>query len=172
MSPDELREFKLKTKCTLSGNNRHWVVETMNNFTIRDCIPCTLPRNNEQNGLRNGTKDFNRNAHCNNCNQLVENQSGGQHDNQNILNSTFSLICSTVTSNPAISTSPLVDDGAQFSSIGMTGLCLLRHVESTIAVTLAQKPPSLSSYMWWKFGTSTHSSASRQILGSMNLCEH
>lgn len=68
---------------------------------------------------------------------------------------------------------PLVDDGAPYSAIGMIELKLLRdHLGLNECFELDPVPKTLNGYTQWQYGTGTHASAARDILGSVMISGH
>lgn len=63
---------------------------------------------------------------------------------------------------------PLVDDGAEYSAIGIVELKLLQH-SNEISLSLDPISNSLGSVTHWQFRYGPHASASRKILGSVVL---
>lgn len=56
----------------------------------------------------------------------------------------------------SILSGPIFEDGTLFSSIDMTEVRLLRHVDKSVSKQLDLKPSFLSFYKWFTFGTDTH----------------
>lgn len=90
MVPRELRELKMRTKCTSRGNQGYWAVDHMNNGTIKDGIPSIQPHPKQNHGaIQNVNRQLNGNiTHKRNKNHERSNE---HHKNQIILNFTCTI---------------------------------------------------------------------------------
>ena len=71
---------------------------------------------------------------------------------------------------PSMHIGPLVDSGAPYSAIGFSELCLLsHHILPHWQAELLPIPDSLDGRTIWQYGSGTHSSPQRRILGSVFL---
>lgn len=64
---------------------------------------------------------------------------------------------------------PTVDDGASYSSIGITELNQIRNQLIHKITSIDPKPPGWSRFEYLRFGGGAHSSPSRKILGSVPI---
>lgn len=64
---------------------------------------------------------------------------------------------------------PTVDDGASYSSIGITELNQIRNDLIHIITSIDPKPPGWSRFEYLRFGGGAHASPSRKILGSVPI---
>lgn len=64
---------------------------------------------------------------------------------------------------------PLVDDGAPYSAIGINELQFLVNKSKPSEVFIDEKPEDMSRYDFWQYGSGSHSSQKRKILGSTVL---
>lgn len=173
-----------------NGNNSHW-----NNggsrkspaelALLKNKYPCKLCKRKGLTRYGHWSPDHNPDGSLNtdvvsSDKPIVQNESqnGGQSGQPNkriALGFTSSLqsnntlhcnIASTVTS--SFDAGPLVDDGAPYSAIGEVEVQLLRNQLSTDLI-LEPKPDELQNYEYWQYGTGSHSSSKRKIVGSVLL---
>lgn len=64
---------------------------------------------------------------------------------------------------------PTVDDGASYSSIGLTELNQIRNELIHMITSIGPKPPGWSRFEYLRFGGGAHASPSRKILGSVPI---
>lgn len=163
LSPDELRKFKLKTKCTKCGNYGHLEVDHLNNGTIRDGLPSILPAEKESNNQDNNN---NRN---NNGSNNENNNSNNNGARLNIRTFMASYGSNSESDSMPVSAGPVVDVGAPHSAIGLTKLRIFQSDDHSTFLKLDPKPAALRSYKYWQLGIGNHSSDRRPILGSVKL---
>ena len=150
-SKAEYEALKMKHPCNMCGKYGHWV---------RD--------HNSDGTLPHGTKS-------------VENKGTVQGSDQNTTTEekprtvSFNMAClvgsSCCTKNGQnVALSPLVDDGAPYSAIGLIELnSLARQLNISKPLELDNIPKRLDVHTHWQYGTGEHSSPRRRILGSIVL---
>ena len=145
MSPEELRNFKLKCFCKSCGKLGHWASDHNNGGTVKDNLPSIEPANGATPSLSvKKTTLFDAGSALANQRQDLPNAK----DVNNVMSFCASLYaCSTIADTPNSTSGPIVDDGAPYSALGVAELCFLtglRCKSPQSPLPLDPKPNSLA----------------------------
>ncbi len=147
-------------KCNMYG---HWANDHLADGKIRFGLPSSLTPINQENNANtdrnNGAQNSNNNTlDIGNANLIPAYTEFDDCDVMTCSNSTFEHTSGKST------LGPLVDDGAPYSAIGELELAALYNCKYK-RLKLEELPNSISNYKYWRYGSGTHSSDSREILG-------
>lgn len=175
MTASELSQAKLTNPCRKCAQLGHWADAHQKDGSLK---PGTLSFSPQETtttttGPGNDTKNQNDGNNISSSNQtkppivgFMANLSSNEIVPPRLSNT---LVCvSTYIGSPS-QIGPMVDDGAPFSAIGEVELRYHSRRLLGGSVHLLDKASELGDSMYWQFGTGSHASPSRRILGSVIL---
>ena len=168
MSPQELRNYKLKCFCKSCGKLGHWASDHNNDGTVKDNLPSIEPANGAAPAF-----PVKNNTHHDTGGAVATQRQDQPKDGNNVIAFCATLYAGSTNAKHGDPTlGPLVDDGAPHSAIGVAELSLLTGIQCKShqsPLRLDPKPDHLAEYDWWQYGKGSHSSGRRRILGSVNI---
>ena len=163
LSPEQLADLKLKSKCRLCQKFGHWVSDHNKDGSLKHNVP-----SNEK-----PVKQLHQSPDSSDTVQTLTFNMATVVDKSGTLHSQMTHVKDTDLSFEDLITKglgPLVDDAAPYSAIGIDELKFVANlVFRDWSGYIDQKPAALSKINFWKYGSVTDASPKREIIGSILL---
>ena len=147
-TPEQLVKLKAKSQCKTCGNWGHWHSDHNKDGSLKSGVKSSKERPEKPEGQPSDAGTSKKSATFHMAKVFPESSALGSCD----------------------FTGPLLDDGAPYSGIGISELkFLFPFLRNKWNGKFNPLPDSISDCTHWQYGTGTHSSDSRRMLGSVML---